>query len=91
MAMWLPECSEKHVAQLAAARIGMVVAEVDPKLASAGAVEKILEESGAAVSFAGATAVQAFVRGLVDAAVFVVLSASKPRVWGKIWRMYAAL
>eukprot|EP00903_Cladosiphon_okamuranus_P012787 g11951.t1 len=49
MAMWLPECSEKHVAQLAAARIGMVVAEVDPKLASAGAVEKILEESGAAV------------------------------------------
>lgn len=48
--MWLPECSEKHVAQLAAARIGMVVAEVDPKLASAGAVEKILEESGAAVS-----------------------------------------
>lgn len=49
MAMWLPECSEKHVAQLAAARIGMVVAEVDPKLASATAVEKILEESGAAV------------------------------------------
>lgn len=49
MAMWLPECSEKHVAQLAAARIGMVVAEVDPKLASAEAVEKILEESGAAV------------------------------------------
>lgn len=51
MAMWLPECSEKHVAQLAAARIGMVVAEVDPKLASAGAVEKILKDSGAAVSF----------------------------------------
>ncbi|CAM9857078.1 unnamed protein product [Ectocarpus sp. 6 AP-2014] len=49
MAMWLPECSEKHVAQLAAARIGMVVAEVDPKLAAAAAVEKILEESGAAV------------------------------------------
>ncbi|CAN0232377.1 unnamed protein product [Scytosiphon promiscuus] len=49
MAMWLPECSEKHVAQLAAARIGMVVADVDPNLASAGAVEKILEESGAAV------------------------------------------
>lgn len=48
--MWLPECSEKHVAQLAAARIGMVVAEVDPNLASAGAVGKILEESGAAVS-----------------------------------------
>lgn len=49
MAMWLPECSEKHVAQLAAARVGMVVAEVDPKLASAGDVGKILEESGAAV------------------------------------------
>ena len=51
IAIWLPECSEKHVAQLAAARIGMVVAEVDPKLASAEAVGKILEESGAAVSF----------------------------------------
>lgn len=50
MAMWLPECSEKHVAQLAAARIGMVVAEVDPKLASAEAVGKILEQSGSAVS-----------------------------------------
>lgn len=50
MAMWLPESSEKHVAQLAAARIGMVVAEVDPSLVSAEAVEKILEESGAAVS-----------------------------------------
>lgn len=48
--MWLPECSEKHVAQLAAARIGMVVAEVDPKLASAEAVGKILDQSGAAVS-----------------------------------------
>ena len=38
------------MAQLAAARIGMVVAEVDPKLASAEAVGKILEESSAAVS-----------------------------------------
>lgn len=51
MAMWLPESSEKHVAQLAAARIGMIVAEVDPSLASAEAVDKILEESGAAVSY----------------------------------------
>lgn len=50
IAIWLPECSEKHVAQLAAARIGMLVAEVDPKLASAEAVGKILEESGAAVA-----------------------------------------
>lgn len=50
IAMWLPECSEKHVAQLAAARIGMVVAEVDPQLASGEAVGKILEQSGATVS-----------------------------------------
>ena len=47
--MWLPESSEKHVAQMAAARIGMIVAEVDPSLISAEAVGKILEESGAAV------------------------------------------
>ncbi|CAM9462701.1 unnamed protein product [Ascophyllum nodosum] len=49
IAMWLPESSEKHVAQMAAARIGMIVAEVDPSLISAEAVGKILEESGAAV------------------------------------------
>lgn len=49
IAMWLPECSEKHVAQLAAARVGMVVADVDHKLASAEAIGKVLEESGATV------------------------------------------
>lgn len=53
IAIWLPECSEKHVAQLAAARIGMVVADVDMKLASAEAVGSILEQSGAAVRGAG--------------------------------------
>ncbi|CAM9729327.1 unnamed protein product [Choristocarpus tenellus] len=49
VAVWLPECSEKHIAQLAAARVGMVVAEVDPTLTSADAVGKVLEESGATV------------------------------------------
>lgn len=53
IAIWLPECSEKHVAQLAAARIGMVVADVDMKLASAEAVGNILEQSDAAVRDAG--------------------------------------
>lgn len=43
--MWLPECSEKHVAQLAAARVGMVVADVDHKLASAEAIARVLEQS----------------------------------------------
>lgn len=49
IAMWLPECSEKHVAQLAAARVGMVVAEVDQQLTSPEAIGKVLEECGATV------------------------------------------
>lgn len=49
VAMWLPESSEKHVAQLAAARIGMVVADVDHKLSSVEAIAKVLEDSGAVV------------------------------------------
>ncbi|CAM9828456.1 unnamed protein product, partial [Discosporangium mesarthrocarpum] len=50
VAVWLPECSEKHVAQLAAARVGMVVAEVDPALDTPTAMAEVLEQSGAAVS-----------------------------------------
>lgn len=50
IAMWLPECSEKHVAQLAAARVGMVVAEVDQQLTSPEAIGKVLEECGATVA-----------------------------------------
>lgn len=43
--VWFPECAEKHVAMLTAAKIGAKVIELDPAVDSISAIRKALEAS----------------------------------------------
>jgi len=49
IAVWLPECSEKHVTQLAAAKAGLVFADFDLSIDTPEALGDALADSGAKV------------------------------------------